>query len=638
MVESSSAPASLHRPFLKKIPMQKKHLLILSLGLARALAATPGTPDEPVRYVGNAVADATHEGGLPLVVGVKSWQAFRANRAHPDLAENFGWTYNHAPMLAYWQGRFWLQYLSAPVHENKGHGQTLVLSSPDGVNWDQPRVAFPPYRDADGMLKLPHQRMGWHVTPNGRLLTLSFIGKTNRPNDGQGIGRLVREVHRDGSFGPIYFIRYNRHNGYNETNTAYPYYTESPDAGFKEACEQMLANKLVTLQWQEEDRSKDGFYADLGERVLKAFNYYQRPDGVYVGLWKSSWTSLSRDEGRTWSPPVVAPTLAMAEAKVWGQRTPDGRYALLYNPRRDNRHRWPLAIVTGTDGINFDQLSTVQGEVAPRRYDGLDKAFGPQYVRGITPGDGIPPGNAFWVTYSMNKEDLWVSRIPTPVRNTAEGPVRDTFDQGSFEDLPWNTYSPRMAPVRLADFPTRENRSLELNDRDPADYARAVRVFPAMKQGTISFKILARQEDHGRLEIELLDRIAFRPPIRIHFDGTGRVTAMDGNRSGLQTLTKYHANVWYQFVIRFDAELELFEVNVDGMNVLRGAEMLDAVEALERISLRTGAYRTSPTLRDPKTPGEDLTGGDEPEPSATYYIDDLIVTPGPWSPSASHEP
>jgi hypothetical protein len=81
----------------------------------------------------------------------------------------------------------------------------------------------------------------------------------------------------------------------------------------------------------------------------------------------------------------------MAEAKVWGQRTPDGRYALLYNPRRDNRHRWPLAIVTGDDGVRFDELLTVQGEVPPRRYNGLDKAFGPQYVRGIAEGNGTPP-------------------------------------------------------------------------------------------------------------------------------------------------------------------------------------------------------------------------------------------------------
>ncbi|MEI6358636.1 MAG: hypothetical protein WCP53_16280, partial [Verrucomicrobiota bacterium] len=513
--------------------------------------------------------DANHEGGLRLAVGAKSWQAFRANREHPEQADGFGWTYNHAPMLAWWNHRLWIQYLSAPVHENKGHGHVLILSSADGVTWDQPRVAFPAYRLPDGKLTLPHERMGWNVAPNGRLLVLGFYGVSNHPNDGGGLGRAVREVYRDGSLGPIYFIRYNRHNGWSEQNTTYPFYTASTDAGFKEACEALIANKLVTLQWQEEDRSKDGFYPDLGDRVLKAFNFYHRPDGAVVGLWKSSWTSLSHDEGKTWSKPVQAPTLVMAEAKVWGQRLPDSRYALLYNPRRDNRHRWPLAITTGDDGINFDNLLTVQGEVPPRRYDGLDKAFGPQYVRGITERYGQPPGNAIWVTYSMNKDDIWVSRVPVPVRGTVDQPVNDTFDTGSFEDLPLNIYSPKLAQVRLANDPSATTRGLELTDSDPADYARAVRVFPAMKKGTVRFKVLAGQTDHGRLEIELYDRYGYRPPVRLFLADEHRMQAMDNNRTGMQTLTNYVRNVWYDVVIRFDAAAEVFDVTIDGMPVLQ---------------------------------------------------------------------
>ena len=610
-------------------PLPRLPLALACFLAAVGAIAAPGDASEPVRYIGNETADPNHEGGLRLAVGVKSYQAFRANRAHPEWAEDFGWTYNHAPMLAYWNDRFWIQYLSGPVHENKGHGQTLVLSSADGLTWDKPQVAFPPYRQPDGTLGMPHQRMGWYVAPNGRLLTLGFFGIANHPNDGSGIGRLVREVRRDGTMGPIYFIRYSRHNGWNESNTAYPFYTTSPDQGFKDACAALLANRLVTLQWWEEDRAKDGFYPDLGGVLAKAFNWYERPDGTLVGLWKSSFTALSTDRGATWSKPVKSPSLVMAEAKVWGQRTPDGRYALVYNPRADNRHRWPLAVVTGDDGIHFDNLLTVQGEVAPRRYDGLDKAFGPQYVRGIIPGNGTPPGRAFWITYSMNKDDIWVSRIPTPVTGVVTGQVEDRFDTGTLDDLPWNLYSPKWAPIRLVDFPSKTNRSLELRDADPADYARAVRVFPAMTQGTIRFKLLARQIDHGTLEIELHDRHGYRPPIRLFVNAQHLIQAMDGNRSGLQTLTPYVANVWYDVVIRFDASKELFAVQIDNMPVLVDGEMLEAVEGLERISFRTGPFRTSPTLRDPKTPGEDFPGGEDPVPAAAYLIDDLTVDASP---------
>src|SRR5262249_15045849 len=136
----------------------------------------------------------------------------------------------------------------------------------------------------------------------------------------------------------VYFIRYNRHNGWNETNTSLPFYTTAPDADFKQACEALLANKLITLQWWEEDRAKDGFFPDMGSATLKALSFFHRKDGAVVGLWKSSWASLSHDEGKTWTPPVRVPSLVMAEAKISGQRTADGRYALVYNPRTDNRH------------------------------------------------------------------------------------------------------------------------------------------------------------------------------------------------------------------------------------------------------------------------------------------------------------
>ena len=97
--------------------------ILTLLGAFIALLHFPGraqTPAAtPVRYIGTEQADTTHEGGLRWAIGVKSWQAFRANRARPELADGFGWTYNHAPMLAYWRDRFWIEYLSAPVHENR---------------------------------------------------------------------------------------------------------------------------------------------------------------------------------------------------------------------------------------------------------------------------------------------------------------------------------------------------------------------------------------------------------------------------------------------------------------------------------------------------------------------------------------
>jgi hypothetical protein len=32
-----------------------------------------------------------------------------------------------------------------------------------------------------------------------------------------------------------------------------------------------------------------------------------------------------------------------------------------------------------------------------------------------------------WLTYSVNKEDIWVSRVPVPVVGGVGGPVNDRF-------------------------------------------------------------------------------------------------------------------------------------------------------------------------------------------------------------------
>jgi len=241
-------------------------------------------------------------------------------------------------------------------------------------------------------------------------------------------------------------------------------------------------------------------------------------------------------------------------------------------------------------------------------------------------GNGTPPGEAFWITWSMNKDDIWVSRIPVPVRAAASGPVRDDFNTGTIEDLPWNLYSPLWASVRLADFPSATNRSLELRDREPADYARAVRIFPESKQATVRFKVLAKQNDHGRLEIELLDRHGYRPPVVLVFDSQRRLLAKDGNQSEIVTLTRYLPNRWYDIALRFDQAKGVFDVTVDGQRLLADAEFLDPVNPLERISLRTGEFRASPTTRDPKSPGEDLPGAGEPAPEAVFYVDDVSVS------------
>jgi hypothetical protein len=604
--------------------------LIAAASLGCALAAEPGGPAEPVRVVHTGIDLETHEGGLRPAIGVENIQVMRANRTQPEAADGFGWTYNHAPMLAYAHGRFYLQYLSNPFGEHVPPGQTLLVTSKDGRHWDPPRQVFPIYLLRPGPISghesgmaIMHQRMGFYVAPNGRLLVLGHYGDAPSPMGATGIGRVVREVYADGTFGPIHFIRYNAAAKRSEANTPrFPFYARSPDKEFVAACDALLADKLKTIQWREEDRSEDGFYTVPGP-VLQAPSVFHRKDGVAVALWKHSWSALSSDEGRTWSEPVQVPSLVTGGAKTWGQRTADGRYALVYNPAE--RGRWPLAVVTGDDGVTFGDMLLINGEVPPRRYFGRAKDFGVQYVRGISEGNGAPPGQDLWVTYSGNKEDMWVSRVPLPIRHQVTGPVQDSFDgvEVGGRVPEWNLYRPRWADVRVAAFPSAENKCLRLEDRDPWDYAKAVRVFAESKALRLEFSLWAGQTDTGRLEIEVLDHRGHRP-IRLSLAEDGRVRVATGE--GIVDAGPYQAGEWLRFSLTLDTTAARYDVALDGRRVLQHAAFAEVAATVERLSFRTGAFRLEPTRQSDRYAIEDdLPHPDDSVAPATYYVDNVSI-------------
>lgn len=62
--------------------------------------------------------------------------------------------------------------------------------------------------------------------------------------------------------------------------------------------------------------------------------------------------------------------------------------------------------------------------------------------------NGIPEDGDLWLSYSVNKEDMWVSRIQVPVQLEATAHAKDDFSQAEkLADLTdWNLYSPLWAP------------------------------------------------------------------------------------------------------------------------------------------------------------------------------------------------
>lgn len=577
---------------------------------------------ELVHYSGHTLSNPDyHHGQLVPAVGVHSMQVFRANREHPELAEGSGYTYNHAPMLAYWNKKFYLEYLSDRVGESVPPGQTLLLTSADGYNWSKPTVIFPPYKVPDGTTKeghpgvakdlyaVMHQRMGFYVSKHNRLLVLGFYGicldPHDDPNDGKGIGRVVREIKPGGSYGPIYFLHYNP--AWNEKNSSYPYYTSSKDKGFIADCNELMATPLMMMQWVEETDRNDPLIPLHKE--YKAFNFYHLPNGQAVGLWKNGLTATSKDEGRSWSRVVRAPHVVTANAKIWGQRTSDGNYATIYNP---SEFRWPLAISTSKDGLDYTNLLLVNGEISTARYGGNYKNYGPQYTRGIEEGNGIPPDGNIWITYSMNKEDIWVSTIPVPVTDKV---TADVDDKG-MDFSRWNSFSPQWAPVTITD------KGLQLKDADPYDYAMAERVFPVAKKMTAEFAVTPGQNDHGQLQIEFQDE-RNTPAVRLSFEPDGAFIAKAGAR--IKKMINYKAGETYNLKVSLNTDTRMYTVNIDGKDVITQL-FFAPVESFGHIVFRTGEARHFPTTDSPAEADTDQPGAGDKVSEALFTIPYLKTT------------
>jgi len=587
------------------------------------------TDTEIVHYSGTTLNNPDyHHGQLTPAVGVHNIQVMRANREFPEQADGFGWTYNHAPMLAWWNDRFYLEYLSDSVGEHVPPGQTLLTTSDDGYSWSKPVVLFPKYRVPDGttqpgeksvtknMYAVMHQRVGFYVSDNQRLLAFGYYGiclnPQDGPNDGNGIGRVVREINRDGSFGPIYFIRYNH--GWNEKNTEYPFYANSKDKGFVEICNRVLADPLQTQQWNEES-DRDDPLIPLKEEY-KAFNSYHLPTGQVVGLWKHALTAISTDEGKSWTQPQRAPGFVNSNAKIWGQRTSDGKYATVYNP---SDFRWPLAISVSEDGLDYKNLLLVNGEIPTMRYGGSYKSYGPQYVRGIQERDGKPADGKMWVTYSENKEDIWVSAIPVPVTSVATmhaGEVFNNLKEGRELDN-WNIYSPVWARVGME--PHNGSKCLTIHDKDEFDYATAGRIFPSSDKIKVEFEVEAAQNSHGMLVVELLDAMN-TAAMRLVFDADGGLKTKAGYR--MKKMMSYQANQKYTLRIEAQVSNRLFELFVDGKKIGNGL-FHAPVAGLQQIVFRSGEIRRYPNIDTPTDQDFDVKQDGKPLPEAKWWISAL---------------
>ena len=257
----------------------------------------------------------------------------------------------------------------------------------------------------------------------------------------------------------------------------------------------------------------------------------------------------------------------------------------------------------------------MNGEVTPLRHGGQYKSYGPQYVRGIQEGNGIPSDSDLWVTYSNNKEDIWVSRIPVPVRQHATNHANLTTCQTLCEMTDWNLYIPRLCPVSIKD------GVLSLSDSDPYDYAKAERIIPNTKELEVEFDFSAAQTTHGELDIEFLDD-AGTVCSRIVVDSTGAIRVKGGARFGT-LLKKYEAGTTYHIKAVLSTSLHRAVYYLNGKKTCE-RQFDTPVESISRIVFRTGMPFDKPDINTPADQDYDMPRADERDLMATFFLSNIV--------------
>jgi hypothetical protein len=356
-------------------------------------------------------------GGLPVAPGLETYSVVRADKEHPETSDGRGWTYQHHPDLAVWQGRLYVGWNSCERDEDVWPSRELISSSVDGRTWTKPEEMFP--QGVSTPL-----RMYFFLAPNGRMLVIAGLRVSQEKLSERRKGPLVvRELRADHTLGDVFTLRAPASPATNQP----AWYKKAKDRGLVKACKQLLADRLFLQQqdygnlldpgqrmkwndpakWEGDARLKKDA-AEFG----KAMCFFQRKDNTLVAVSKRGWVTVSCDGGKNWSQPVRPPSLVTGMGKVWGQQTSDGRYALIYNP--DPSRRWPLAMLTGDDGITFRDPHALHEELPAKRYEGNNKSPGASYMRGLSKwnNDGSWKDEGLWLVYSLNKEEIRVIRVP----------------------------------------------------------------------------------------------------------------------------------------------------------------------------------------------------------------------------------
>jgi len=309
--------------------------------------------------------------------------------------------FNMHPYLAHFGGRFWAMWSSNRIRDLQAGQHVRYSTSQDGVNWSAPRMLTPREDEAN----MRYFARGFWIR-GGELWALAAYDEAVRPLFGPSLElRGYRwSVARDAWDAPAVIAR-------GTINNFPPGRLASGEWMMARRDQQMritmaIGGVPVPGDWKffPLPAPEDG--ARMDEPV-----WWTLPDGTLAAALRDNrkpgrlYRSFSRDQGRTWTPPVRT-DFPDASAKFHVLRLRDGRYAMVSNPNPGGV-RIPQCLSLSADGRVFTAMAVLREAPTVYRFAGKDPGYaGYHYAQLLEHEDSL------YVIHAENMEDIRLLRIP----------------------------------------------------------------------------------------------------------------------------------------------------------------------------------------------------------------------------------
>lgn len=302
--------------------------------------------------------------------------------------------YNHHPFLTLFNGQFWAMFSTGAVNEDVSGQIVRYATSFDGLTWSAASALTP--APASGFR---YTAQGWLIAGSNlyALVALDEAGTHYGPSL-----QMLSLLWNGSSFNAATQFM-------NNYICAFPP-LPLPSGNFA------VIGRNHDLSQVTLNTGQPGAWTG---RVVTQPSRFQLDEGCIAVLPDGSLAITYRDNAATPSHRILtvyagaasgAPTVPKmtnfpdAQAKICQFALSNGVYVLANNPDIGGS-RIPLCLSISSDGQVYDRVRILQSAATSPRYAGTNKNPGYQYPSMFEVGGNL------YVIYSVNKEDIWVTKI-----------------------------------------------------------------------------------------------------------------------------------------------------------------------------------------------------------------------------------